>query len=120
MIVRKKFFQSDIHLILEADSECMDTFPEILNATRHFLKPELLNKLRAYLSKARFSKYELTESTMEVHNIKLDFLPLLIIILFFFLVGTKRLCQHATKQCRNSRRLTPTSRVGETIMFIPR
>lgn len=48
------------------DDHSMNTFVEIKEAAKHFLKPDLLNNIRSYISKVRYAEYELPESTMEL------------------------------------------------------
>lgn len=51
---------------LIADKDCTNTFAEIKEAAGQFLRPELLNDIRVYLSQARFGKYELSDNVQEV------------------------------------------------------
>jgi hypothetical protein len=44
----------------------LKTFGEILEAARHFLKPELLNEIRVYLTSARLVEYEISDGIQEV------------------------------------------------------
>ncbi|KAJ8974185.1 hypothetical protein NQ317_004864 [Molorchus minor] len=58
----KSMINVDTHVILKPENICLETFSEIIAAARHFLKPELLNDVRRYLSLARLIKYEISES----------------------------------------------------------
>lgn len=51
----------------------LQTFNEILQAAKHFLKPELLNDIRIYLTSARLVQYELSDSVQEVNLVFLCF-----------------------------------------------
>lgn len=51
---------------LEVNETCLNTFNEIVEAARHFLKAELLNDIRVFLTLARFGNYDLTENIQEV------------------------------------------------------
>ncbi|KAF7273594.1 hypothetical protein GWI33_013702 [Rhynchophorus ferrugineus] len=62
----KSMLPSDSLLRLKPDDGCVKTFGEIIEAARHFLKPELLQKIRIYLTKARLIKYELSEQVQEL------------------------------------------------------
>ncbi|KAF2902596.1 hypothetical protein ILUMI_03592 [Ignelater luminosus] len=56
----KSLLPSDFYVILKPDQDHVTTFNEICEAAKHFLKPELLNDLRVYLSLSRHGKYELS------------------------------------------------------------
>lgn len=58
--------QSDVHVVLDPDDMHLKTFGEILEAARHFLKPELLNEIRVYLTSARLVEYEISDGIQEV------------------------------------------------------
>lgn len=57
----KSMLGSDIHVVLKPERICIDTFAEILDAAKYFLKPELLNDARKYLTQARLIKYEISD-----------------------------------------------------------
>lgn len=51
---------------LDLEQMHLDTFNEIIQAANHFLKPELLNDIRVYLTEARLVEYGLTDGVQEV------------------------------------------------------
>ncbi|KAJ8925194.1 hypothetical protein NQ315_001380 [Exocentrus adspersus] len=55
----KSMLNADVHIPLRPENICLDTFEEIVTATKHFLRTELLNDIRKYLTLARMSKYEI-------------------------------------------------------------
>lgn len=61
----KSLLNFDVHVVLKPEQMCIDTFVEILEAARHFLKPELLTDIRKYLTLARFTEYEIHEKSGE-------------------------------------------------------
>lgn len=62
----KSLLGSDVHVVLKPEKICIDTFTEIVDAAKHFLKPELLNDFRKYLTLARLTKYEITENVEDL------------------------------------------------------
>lgn len=48
------------------DEICSNTFDEIIEAAQKFLKPELLNEIRIYLTSAQYCKYDITDNIQEV------------------------------------------------------
>lgn len=48
------------------DEICVNTFDEIIEAAEKFLKPELLNEIRIYLTAAQYHKYDITDNVQEV------------------------------------------------------
>ncbi|XP_050301033.1 mini-chromosome maintenance complex-binding protein [Anthonomus grandis grandis] len=62
----KSMLPSDVHIPLKPDDQCRDTFSEILEAARHFLKPELLQDIRKYLTEARLLNYEMSDNVQEL------------------------------------------------------
>lgn len=61
----KSMISSDVHVILEPDPLCKNTFKEIVEAAEHFLKPDLLNDIRKYLTISRMSDYSITKQHEE-------------------------------------------------------
>ncbi|XP_057662736.1 mini-chromosome maintenance complex-binding protein [Diorhabda carinulata] len=61
----KSMINSDVHVTLEPDPMCTNTFKEIIEAAEHFLKPDLLNDVRKYLTISRMSDYSITEQNEE-------------------------------------------------------
>lgn len=57
----KSLLNSDVHVILQPEQICIDTFSEIVDAAKHFLKTELLNDIRKYLTLVRQIKYEISD-----------------------------------------------------------
>ncbi|XP_072383994.1 mini-chromosome maintenance complex-binding protein [Diabrotica undecimpunctata] len=57
----KSMVYSDVHIALQPDEICINTFKEIVEAAEHFLKPDLLNEIRKYLTLARMTEYIITE-----------------------------------------------------------
>jgi hypothetical protein len=62
----KSMLPSDVHVVLDPDDMHLKTFGEILEAARHFLKPELLNEIRVYLTSARLVEYEISDGIQEM------------------------------------------------------
>lgn len=62
----KSMINVDNHIILKPDQICLETFEEIITAAKHFLKPDLLNDIRKYLTLARLLKYEILENVEEL------------------------------------------------------
>ncbi|KAJ3663854.1 hypothetical protein Zmor_008075 [Zophobas morio] len=62
----KSMLPSDVHVVLEPDEMHLNTFSEILQAARHFLKPELLNEIRVYLTSARLLDYNISDDIQEL------------------------------------------------------
>lgn len=58
----KSMLGSDVHVVLKPEQICIDTFAEIIEAAKHFLKPELLNDIRKYLTQARLIQYEIADN----------------------------------------------------------
>lgn len=57
----KSMIPSDVHVILQPDEMCLNNFKEIVEAADHFLKPDLLNNIRKYLTSVRLIDYSLSE-----------------------------------------------------------
>ncbi|GLV40815.1 uncharacterized protein CBL_13682 [Carabus blaptoides fortunei] len=57
---------SDVHVPVLLDMNCVQTWPHIIDASKHYLQPELLNKFRVYLTKARHARYNLADDVMEL------------------------------------------------------
>ncbi|RZC40480.1 mini-chromosome maintenance complex-binding protein [Asbolus verrucosus] len=62
----KSMLPSDVHIVLEPDEMHLNTFNEILEAARHFLKPDLLNEMRLYITQAKLTQYEITDGIQEL------------------------------------------------------
>ncbi|XP_044268941.1 mini-chromosome maintenance complex-binding protein [Tribolium madens] len=62
----KSMLPSDVHVILAPETTHLRTFSEILGAARHFLKPELLDDIRLYLTSARLTQYDLSDNVLEM------------------------------------------------------
>ncbi|XP_030765573.1 mini-chromosome maintenance complex-binding protein [Sitophilus oryzae] len=62
----KSMLPSDVLLPLKPDDTCLNTFGEILEAANHFLKPELLNQIRIYLTRARLIQYEISDQVQNL------------------------------------------------------
>ncbi|XP_018566587.1 mini-chromosome maintenance complex-binding protein [Anoplophora glabripennis] len=62
----KSLINVDVHVVLKPEKICLETFAEIIVAARHFLKPELLNDIRKFLTLARLAKYEISENVEEL------------------------------------------------------
>ncbi|XP_044762379.1 mini-chromosome maintenance complex-binding protein [Coccinella septempunctata] len=58
----KSLLPSDCHVVLQPNEEHLATFNEIIVALKHFLKPELLNECRKYLSMCKLVAYEIEEN----------------------------------------------------------
>lgn len=58
---------SDFLVPLQLDAHCINTFTEILDAAKQFLKSDLLNKLRVYLTKMRHATYTLSDNVLQVY-----------------------------------------------------
>lgn len=58
----KSLLPSDCHVVLKPNEEHLATFKEIVEALRHFLKPELLSECRKYLSLCRLIPYEIEDN----------------------------------------------------------
>lgn len=61
----KSLLCSDVHVVMDPDQNCIDTFAEIIEAANHFLKPELLEDIRKYLTQAKLIKYEISSNIEE-------------------------------------------------------
>lgn len=57
---------SDFLVPLQLDAHGVNTFTEILDAAKQFLKSDLLNKLRVYLTKMRHSTYTLSNNVLQL------------------------------------------------------
>lgn len=57
----KSMIPSDVHVVLQPDEMCLNNFKEIVEAADHFLKPDLLNNIRKYLTSVRLIDYSLSE-----------------------------------------------------------
>lgn len=55
------FLPSDFHVKLNPDESYTETFKEIIGAAKMFLKPELLNSIRVYLTLARLQDYQMED-----------------------------------------------------------
>ncbi|XP_044735923.1 mini-chromosome maintenance complex-binding protein [Chrysoperla carnea] len=62
----KSLLPCDFHVPLEPDSECVKTLNEIIEASKHFLNSNLLDRIRKFLTIARHSNCELTDDIQEV------------------------------------------------------
>lgn len=58
----KSLLGSDVHVVLLPEKNCINTFAEIVIAAKYFLKSELLNDIRKFLTLARLIKYEIPSS----------------------------------------------------------
>ncbi|KAF5269933.1 hypothetical protein FQR65_LT05732 [Abscondita terminalis] len=61
----KTLLSSDFQVHLKPDPDYVQTYQEIVEASKIFLKPELLNDIRVYLTQVRHSSFELND---EVHE----------------------------------------------------
>ncbi|XP_045470802.1 mini-chromosome maintenance complex-binding protein [Harmonia axyridis] len=57
----KSLLPSDCHVVLQPSEEHISTFKEIAAALKHFLKPELLDECRKYLSICKLIPYDIEE-----------------------------------------------------------
>ncbi|CAH1170646.1 unnamed protein product [Phaedon cochleariae] len=62
----KSMLSSDVHVVLEPDLFCANTIKEIFEAAEQFLKPDILDGIRRYLTLARLTQYELTDKVEEL------------------------------------------------------
>ncbi|XP_060535093.1 mini-chromosome maintenance complex-binding protein [Cylas formicarius] len=62
----KSMLPCDYQIVLTPEESCLNTFPEILEAARHFLKPDVLNDIRTYLTRARLAEYEISGGVEEL------------------------------------------------------
>lgn len=60
-----------MHVPLQLDMQCVQTWSNIVDASKHYLQPELLNKFRVYLTKARHATYNLSDDITEVIKLNL-------------------------------------------------
>ncbi|KAK9871140.1 hypothetical protein WA026_011422 [Henosepilachna vigintioctopunctata] len=58
----KSMLPSDCHVILKPEESHISTFNEVVEAAKHFLKPDLLNEIRKYLTLARMVTYKLGDN----------------------------------------------------------
>ncbi|KAF5281090.1 hypothetical protein FQA39_LY17896 [Lamprigera yunnana] len=56
---------SDCHIALQPDNDSIETYSEILAAAKVFLKNDVLNDIRMYLSQSRYRNFELND---DVHK----------------------------------------------------
>ncbi|XP_018333408.1 mini-chromosome maintenance complex-binding protein isoform X2 [Agrilus planipennis] len=64
----KSLLPSDFQIPLQPADDQIEIFPETVDAIKKYLKPEILNKIRIYLTNARHNsdKYELPQGAQEV------------------------------------------------------
>lgn len=62
----KSMINVDCHIVLKPEQICVETFEEIITAAKYFLKPELLNDIRKYLTLSRLTKYDISENVEEL------------------------------------------------------
>ena len=62
----KSMINVDVHVALKSEEICLKTFNEIVSAAKHFLKSDLLNDIRKYLTLARSFKYNISDNVEEL------------------------------------------------------
>lgn len=60
------FFQSDVAVPLEPDSNYLETKNEIFEAVNHYLQEPVLQRLRKYLTSVRLLDYSLPQHLEQV------------------------------------------------------